>query len=84
MTRNQKVVRALLVTVTLTVMCVFMAMLGTLGLFMVERGRKMLESVPDLVNGLKIIGASICVNTACVYVLLRIRRADQRLVPEQT
>lgn len=80
MNRSQKIGRVFLVTLTLVISCTLTAMLGALGIFVIERGRVMLASIPDLLSGLEIIFASISVNAICVAVLLQIRRADRKLM----
>ena len=77
----QKVGRIFLVTVTLVVSCILAAMLGALGIFIVERGRYMISNASELVGDLGIIFVSICVNILCVIVLLQIRKADRKLIP---
>ena len=79
MGRTQKIGRAFLVTLTLVVGCILTAMLGALGIFVVQRGREMLGSIPELLSGLEIIFAGACVNAICLTVLLQIRKAEQKL-----
>ncbi len=83
MTRLQKVGRVLLVTVTLVVCSILAAMLGAVAIFLFERGRRMVNSFPEMEDGLGIILVAIGVNAACVFVLLQIRRADGKLMPGQ-
>jgi hypothetical protein len=68
MNRSQKMSRALLVTLTLILSCILTAMLGAVGIFVVERGRHMLNSIPELLGGLGIIFTGVCVNAICVVV----------------
>ena len=77
---TQKVGRVILLTATLVVGSVLVAMLGALGLFLVEQGRQM-GNVPEFYNGVAIILAGVAVNIGCVFILVQIKRADNRLVP---
>ena len=79
----QKMGRTFLVTMTLVVICILTTMMGALGIFVIQRGRAMLGSIPELLRGLEIVFAGICVNAICVAVLLHIKRADRKLIPEQ-
>jgi len=81
MTRAQKIGRASLVALTLVIICILTAMLGALGIFLVQKGRHLMGSMIDLLDGLGIIFVSTIVNTICVIVLLEIRRTDRMLVP---
>jgi len=81
MNRTQKVGRAFLVTLTVLVGCILTAMLGAVGIFVIQRGRDMLGSNAGLLAGLEIIFAGACVNAICVAVLLQIRKAEQKLIP---
>jgi hypothetical protein len=81
MSLAQKLSRSFLVTLTLVVICILTTMLGAVGIFMIERGRNMLGSVPELLRGLEIIFTGICVNAICVAVLLQIKKADRKLMP---
>ena len=83
MSRTQKVGRAFLVTLTLVVGCILAAMLGAVGIFVVQRGSGMLGSHAELLGGLEIIFAGTCVNAICVTVLLQIRKAERKLMPDQ-
>jgi hypothetical protein len=78
----QKIGRAFLVTLTLVISCILAAMVGGIGIFVVQRGHDMMGSVPELLRGLEIIFAGACVNVICVAVLLQIKRADRKLIPE--
>jgi len=83
MSVTQKIGRTFLVTMTLVVICILTTMLGAIGIFVIERGRDMLGSIPELRRGVVIIFAGICVNAICVAVLLHIKKADRKLMPEQ-
>jgi len=76
----QKVGRVALLSATLVVGSVLVAMLGALGLFVMERGRE-LGSMPELFKGLGIILVGILVNAACVVILVHLKKADNKLVP---
>jgi hypothetical protein len=81
MSGKQKIGRAFLVTLTLLVACILTAMLGAVGIFVIQRTRDMLTSIPKLMGGLEIIFASVLVNAICVVVLLHIRKAERKLIP---
>ena len=81
MTGWQKVGRVFLVTITLVISSLLMAMLAAIVIFVVQGGRAMLTSMPELLSGLEIIVVSACVNTICVMVLLEIKKADHKLIP---
>jgi len=79
MSFGQKVGRSIFFSATLVVGSVLVAMLGALGLFIIEKGREM-GSTPELLKGLAIIAVGIAINTTCVFVLLHIKRADHKLL----
>jgi uncharacterized membrane protein YidH (DUF202 family) len=80
MSLAQKAGRVILLTATLVVGSILIAMLGALGLFVMERGREM-GSTPEFLNGVAIILVGIAVNATCVIVLVQIKKADTKLVP---
>jgi len=80
MNAAQKAGRVVLLTATLVVGSVLLAMFGALGLFVMERGRE-LSNAPEVLDGVGIILAGIAVNTACVIILVHIKKADTKLVP---
>jgi uncharacterized membrane protein YidH (DUF202 family) len=80
MSFGQKAGRILLLSATLVVGSILVAMLGALGLFVMERGREM-GSAPEFLQGAGIILIGIVVNATCVVVLVHIKRADNKLVP---
>jgi len=80
MSLAQKAGRVILLTATLVVGSILIAMLGALGLFVMERGRAM-GSAPEFLNGVAIILVGIAVNATCVIVLIQIKKADTKLVP---
>jgi len=82
MTLAQKTGRVFLFCATLVVGSILVAMLGAVGLFVMEKGREM-DSMPEFLNGLCIIAVGIVVNVICVLVLFHIKKADHKLVPPQ-
>ena len=76
----QRTGRIFLVSLTLIVASVLFAMLGAVGLYLMERGREMGDA-PEFLNGLGIVLVGVGVNIACVFVLLQIKKADRRLIP---
>jgi hypothetical protein len=80
MTLTQKAGRVLLFTAALVIGSVLFAMVGALGLYLMERGRE-LGNVPQFYHGLLIVLVGIGVNVGCVFVLLQIKKADTKLVP---
>lgn len=76
----QRVGRVILLSMTLVVGSVLVAMLGALGLFIMERGRE-LSSAPQFLEGMGIILVGIAVNVTCVMILIQIKNADHKLVP---
>jgi len=84
MSLTQKIGRIFLVALTLTISCILAAMLEAVIIFVIQRGHAMLSSIPELLSGLEIILAGICVNAVCVAILLQIRKADRKLIPPIT
>jgi hypothetical protein len=80
MTFTQKVGRVALLSGTLVVGSILVAMFGALGLYLMERGREM-GSQPEFYKGLGIILAGIIVNTICVLTLVQMKRVDHKLIP---
>jgi uncharacterized membrane protein YidH (DUF202 family) len=80
LTHLQKIGRVFLLTATLIIGSILVAMVGALGLFLVERGSRLFDG-PGVFNGLVILSTGIAVNVACVWILLQIKRADNSLVP---
>jgi predicted Co/Zn/Cd cation transporter (cation efflux family) len=78
----QKVGRVVLVTVTLVTLCVIGALLVSLVFFAWQRSREALLGIPQLVNVLKILAASIVVNGVCIMMLFKIKRLDRKLIPK--
>ena len=77
---TQKTGRVLLFSGTLVIASIVFAMVGAVGLYLLERGRE-LRDVPQFYHGLLIVLIGIAVNVACVFVLLQIKKADTKLVP---
>ena len=69
----------IVLTVTLVVGSILVAMLGALGLYLVERGRE-LRNAPEIYNGAFILLIGMAVNATCIFALLQIKRADARLM----
>ena len=78
----QKINRSFLVTTALVVNCILLAMLVALGVYVLERGERMLSDIPDLMNALGIIFVGICVNVICVIVLFQVKKADRKLMEQ--
>ena len=82
MSLTQKTGRILLFTASLVVGSILFAMLGALGLYIMERGRE-LRDVPQFYHGLLIVMVGVAVNVGCVFVLLQIKKADTKLLPPE-
>ena len=80
MSFKQKVGRVILLSGTLVIGSIIVAMLGALGLYLMERGRE-LGNTPEFINGLGIILLGVSVNTLCVMALVQLKRADTKLMP---
>jgi hypothetical protein len=80
MTFAQKVGRVVLLSGTLVVGSILVAMIGALGLYLMEKGRE-LGNTPEFLQGLGIIVVGIVVNTICVLVLIQLKHADHKLIP---
>jgi hypothetical protein len=82
MSLAQKTGRILLFTASLVVGSILFAMVGALGLYIMERGRE-LRDVPQFYHGLLIVMVGVGVNVGCVFVLLQIKKADTKLLPPE-
>jgi hypothetical protein len=80
MTLVQKTGRILFFSGTLVVGSVLVAMIGAVGIYLIERGRE-LGDTPKFFQGLSIILVGIVVNTLCVLVLIQLKNADHKLLP---
>jgi len=78
----QKTGRILLFTAALVIASILFAMVGALGLYIMERGRE-LRDVPQFYHGLLIVTVGVAVNVGCVFVLLQIKKADTKLLPPE-
>lgn len=83
MTTSQKVGRVVLLSSTLVFGSILVAMLGALGLYLMERGRE-LQDTPEFYKGLVIILTGIVVNTFSVLILVQIKRVDHKLIPPKS
>lgn len=77
----QRTGRVLLLTATLVISSILFAMIGALGLFLMERARE-LRNTPFFYQGLMTLLIGMAVNIACVLILLQVKKADQRLMSE--
>ncbi len=75
----QKTGRIFLLSITLTVASILFAMIGAVGLYLLERGRE-LGDAPEFWKGIWIILLGVGVNSACIFVLIQIKKADNRLM----
>jgi uncharacterized membrane protein YidH (DUF202 family) len=82
MSVNQKTGRVFLLSATLVIGSVLVAMIGAVGLFLVEKGRE-LGDMPELLDGLGIIVIGVIVNAVCVLMLVEIKRTDHKLIPPE-
>jgi hypothetical protein len=80
MTLAQKVWRVGLLSGTLVVGSILVAMLGALGLFIMEKGHE-LGSTPEFLQGALIIVIGVCVNAVCVIALYQMKNADHKVIP---
>jgi hypothetical protein len=80
MTVMQKTGRVLFFSGALVLASIIFAMVGALGLYIMERGRE-LRDAPQFYHGLLIVLVGVAVNVVSVFVLLQIKKADTKLVP---
>jgi hypothetical protein len=78
----QKGGRVLLVTITLITLCIIGALVVSLVFFTWQRSRDVLRGIPQLMNVLMILSASIIINAACIVTLFQIKRIDRKLIPK--
>jgi len=82
MTVAQKTGRVLILSGTLLIGSVVVAMFGAVGLFLMEKGHEM-GSSPEFFDGIGIIVLGTLVNAACLAVLIHMKRADHKLISPQ-
>jgi hypothetical protein len=80
MTVAQKVGRIIFLSGTLVIGSILVAMIGAVGLYLMEKGREFGDR-PEIYKGLIIILTGIVVNTFCVLILVQLKRADHKLIP---
>jgi hypothetical protein len=80
MTFSQKLGRVFLFSGTMVIGSILVAMLGALGLYLIQRGRE-LGQTPEIYKGAIIILTAVVVNTFCVLILIQLKRVDHHLVP---
>ena len=78
----QRTGRVFVLALTVVIGSILFAMVGTLGLYVMERGRE-LRDTPQFYHGLVIVLVGIAVNVGCVFVLLQIKKADTKLMPPE-
>jgi len=81
MTRVQKVARVFVFTMVLLMICILSSMLAAAGIFILQHASHMFSGFSELIGDLGIIFFSMVVNALCVMVLLKIKAADQSLIP---
>jgi len=81
MTRWQKTARIVLFTATMVVTCILLSMVAAAAIFTLQHEKRLHKGLPELAEDLGIILLSMIVNTLCVLLLLRIKQADQKLIP---
>jgi hypothetical protein len=80
MTRRQKVGRMLLVSGTLVILCILGAMVGAVGIFVLQRLSRALSQNSDLWNTAAVIIVGVGVNALCVFILFQVKKFDRRLM----
>jgi hypothetical protein len=83
MTQLQKVARVLLFTMALIVICIITSMLAAVGLFLLQHVHRMFTNHAETIGDIGIIFISMLINALCVMVLLKIKHADQKLIPPE-
>ncbi len=81
MSRRQKAARILLFTVTLVMVSILSSMLAAVGIFAVQHMRHMMSGLPQLAEDIGIIFVCMLINSLCVLGLLKVKNADQKLIP---
>ncbi len=77
----QKMGRIFLFSTTLIMISVLSSMLAAVGIFTLQHVRHMMSGAPQLLGDIAIILVCMLINTLCVMVLLKVKNADQRLIP---
>ncbi len=80
MTIRQKTARIFVLTGTLLIGSIIVAMLGALGLYLAQKGHE-IGSMPEFLDGLGVITVGVGVNAICLAILLQIKKADHKFVP---
>jgi len=83
MSRLQKVARVFVFTLALLMICILSSMLAALGIFLFQHLRHMFSGISVLAGDIGIIFVSMLINAICVMVLLKIKNADQKLIPPE-
>ena len=81
MSRLQKIARVILFTITLLMLCILTSMFAAVGIFAFQHASHMFSGIPQLVGDIGIVFVSMLVNTLCVLVLLKVKSADEKLIP---
>jgi hypothetical protein len=79
----QKVGRVLLFTATLVLICILSSMLAAVGIFCIQLAHHILTGSEVLISDLVIIFISMVVNAFCVVILIKVKHADQKLIPPE-
>ncbi len=80
LTFAQKIGRVVMLSITLVIGSILVAMVGALGLYLMERGRE-LASTPEFFSGLGVLLVGAGVNSICLAILFQVKKADHKLVP---
>jgi hypothetical protein len=76
----QRTGRVILMTLALVIASILFAMIGAVGLFLMEKGRE-LRDTPEFYHGLLVVFVGIAVNSGCIFALLQVKKADTKLLP---
>ena len=83
MTAAQKIGRVLTLAATLVIGSIVVAMIGAVGLFIMEKGREF-SNTSEFLDGLGILITGVVVNALCILILIQIRRTDHKVIPPTT
>lgn len=83
MTRLQKVFRVFVFTLATITICILSSMFAAAGIFIFQHVTRMFNGFTEMIGDLSIIFVSMLVNALCIMVLLKIKHADQKLIPPQ-